>query len=76
MGKKSAAKVIQKHEEGQRNYIQGLQKTLLPGQKLLTCPHCRKICKVPEWQVTIDCVKSGRSPWRQAHGQHPVEILH
>lgn len=75
MGRKSAAKVIQKYQEGQRNYIQSLQNSLLPGQKLLTCPYCNKICKVPEWQQEINCIKSGRGAWRQAFGTHPGEIL-
>lgn len=67
------AKQQAKQEASQRAYIANLQALCLPGQKLLTCSYCKKICRVPEWQIELNCVI------RTIHGKrnrptHPGEI--
>ena len=75
MGKHSSVKAIyakreQEFFENQRKYIASLEARLLPGQKLMTCPYCNKICCVPVWQVMINCIRYGIN----GGPTHPGEI--
>ena len=71
MGKNYLQIAAQKQLASQQAYIAGLQAQLKPGQKLLTCPYCNKIVKVPEWQQQLSCV---RSYCTNGHPTHPGEI--
>ena len=54
--------------------IANMQSQCLPGQKLLTCPYCGKICRVPEWQLMLSCVRRGCGIFA-GPAVHPGEIL-
>ena len=45
--------------EAQRKYIADLEKRLLPGQHLLTCPYCYQIVKLPIWVINVTCMHYG-----------------
>ena len=55
-----------KHQdECREKELARLNALLNPGQKLLTCSTCGKICRVPQWQAMITHL---------GHGSHPGEI--
>ena len=45
-------------------------KSLMPGQKMLTCSICGKVCKVPEWQKELHSLVTNLGKC----GHHPGEI--
>ena len=74
MGKHAQAKWAARAKEQQDRtdaYITKLQSQLLPGQKLLTCPQCNRIIKVPEWQQMLCGIRYGL---QKVCSSHPGEI--
>ncbi len=63
--KRAWAKIAAKGAADRLAFITQLQNSLNPGEKLLTCPYCRRIVKVPECQQMLTCLN---------RGQHPGEI--
>jgi len=57
--KKKIKKQYEKYLKQQKEYVESLQRQLLPGQKLMTCQCCGKICRMPEWAQVVTCIRSG-----------------
>lgn len=65
----------QRIRERQQQHIAMLQAQCKPGQKLLTCPTCGKICRVPDYQMMVSHIQNGGdfATITQA-GTHPGEL--
>lgn len=66
-------KEAQRQAEAQQAHINMLQSQCKPGQKLLTCPTCGKICRVPDYQMMVSHLQYGGGYVTQS-AIHPGEL--
>lgn len=78
MGRHTQKKLAEqegKYYENRQKYMQSLERKCLPGEKLMTCPHCQQTGVYPGWQQMVTHVEVKYRGCRLKNQTHPGEII-